>query len=147
MSITYSSKKEFQPHQVFDLYESVGWTAYTKDLPKLLRALEKSPLLISAWDGEELVGLIRALTDGETIAYIQDILVKPAYQGKGIGDELMSRLLKELTCIRQIALMTDAGAANSRLHAWYESHGFTSYESIGVSGFAIFTNGDIEPNH
>ncbi len=138
MSVTYSTQKEFPPQQVYDLFASVKWTAYTKDLPKLMRALEKSSLVISAWEGDELVGLIRSLTDGETIAYIQDILVKPAFQGKHIGEELMSQMLKRLQGIRQIVLMTDAGEKNSHLHAWYRSHGFEPYEDLGVTGFAIF---------
>lgn len=138
MNITFSNQKIFASQQVNDLYTSVGWTAYTNDLPKLLRAISKSSLVISAWHGEELVGLIRTLTDSETIAYIQDILVKPAYQGKGIGDELMSRLLNNLPEIRQIVLMTDAGDENIRLHAWYQTHGFQPYDDLGVTGFAIF---------
>jgi len=138
MNISYSTQKDFTSQQVLDLYTSVGWIAYTNDLPKLLRALSKSSLVISAWYGEELVGLIRTLTDGETIAYIQDVLVKPAYQGKGIGDELISRMLNNLVGIRQIVLMTDAGEANIRLHAWYQTHGFQTYNDLGVAGFAIF---------
>ncbi len=138
MNITYSIQRDFTSQQAFDLYASVGWSAYTNDLPKLLRAISKSSLVISAWHGEELVGLIRTLTDGETIAFIQDILVKPAYQGKGIGDELMSRLLNNLPEIRQIVLMTDAGDENIRLHAWYQTHGFQPYDDLGVTGFAIF---------
>ncbi|NLE84403.1 MAG: GNAT family N-acetyltransferase [Chloroflexi bacterium] len=138
MNIAYSTQKDFTSQQALDLYASVGWSAYTNDLPKLLRAISKSSLVISAWHGEELVGLIRTLTDSETIAYIQDILVKPAYQGKGIGDELMSRLLNNLPEIRQIVLMTDAGDENIRLHAWYQTHGFQPYDDLGVTGFAIF---------
>ena len=138
MDIAYSTQKDFTSQQVLDLYTSVGWSAYTNDLPKLLRAISKSSLVFSAWHGEELVGLIRTLTDGETIAYIQDILVKPAYQGKGIGDELTSRLLNNLPEIRQIVLMTDAGDGNIRLHAWYQTHGFQPYDDLGVAGFAIF---------
>lgn len=138
MDITYTNQKNFTSHQVLDLYTSVGWSAYTKDLPKLLRAISKSSLVISARHGDELVGLIRTLTDGETIAYIQDILVKPAFQGKGIGDKLMSGMLKNLTGIRQIVLMTDAGAENARLHAWYQIHGFKPYNDLGVAGFVIF---------
>lgn len=112
MNITFSNQKIFASQQVNDLYTSVGWTAYTNDLPKLLRAISKSSLVISAWNGEELVGLIRALTDEETIAYIQDILVLPVYHKQGVGSELMRRILSELKGIRQIVLMTDQGEAN-----------------------------------
>lgn len=138
MGFTFSTQKVFPPIQILDLYASVEWTAYTKDIPKLLRALEKSSLVISAWEGEELLGLSRTITDGETIAYIQDILVKPEFQGKNIGSKLMSLMLEELEGIRQIVLMTDTGEPNNHLHAWYESHGFQAYDQLGVTGFAIF---------
>jgi len=84
MNLTFSNQKQFSSQQVNNLYTSVKWTGYTNDLPKLLRAISKSDLVISAWNGEELVGLIRALTDEETVAYIQDILVFPAYHKQGV---------------------------------------------------------------
>lgn len=140
MNITFSDQKDFSFQQVKDLYSSVGWSVYTKDLPKLLRAIGNSNLVTSAWNSEELVGLIRVLTDGETIAYIQDILVKPGFQGQGIGDELMTRMLAKLDGIRQIVLMTDAGEESSHLHAWYQSHSFRSYAALGTTGFAIFNS-------
>ncbi len=146
MKLTFRDQQDFSVQQVNDLYSSVGWTAYTNDLPKLLRAISKSSLVISVWNAEELVGLIRALTDGETIAYIQDILVKPGFQGQGIGAELMTRMLARLDGIRQIVLMTDKGEANLPLHAWYRSFGFKSLEVWGTIGFAIIEIGEAEAN-
>ncbi len=62
---------------------------------QLQRAVAASRLVISAWEQDELIGLIRVVGDGETIAYIQDVLVKAAWQNKGIGKELMRRVLKK----------------------------------------------------
>lgn len=144
MNLTFSNQKQFFSQQVNDLYTSVKWTDYTNDLPKLLRAISKSDLVISAWNGEELVGLIRALTDEETIAYIQDILVFPMYHKQGVGSQLMRRMLAELKGIRQIVLMTDSGEENAPLHDWYRSFGFKSYDDLGTIGFAIFDVGEAE---
>ena len=146
MNLTFSNQKQFSSQQVNNLYTSVKWTGYTNDLPKLLRAISKSGLVISAWNGEELVGLIRALTDEETVAYIQDILVFPAYHKQGVGSQLMRRMLAELKGIRQIVLMTDQGEASLPLHDWYRSFGFKSYEDWGTIGFAIFDVGEAEAN-
>lgn len=144
MNLTFSNQKQFSSQQVNDLYTSVKWTDYTNDLPKLLRAISKSDLVISAWNGEELVGLIRALTDEESIAYIQDILVFPMYHKQGVGSQLMRRMLTELKGIRQIVLMTDSGEENAPLHDWYRSFGFKSYDDLGTIGFAIFDVGEAE---
>jgi len=146
MNLTFSNQKQFSSQQVNNLYTSVKWTGYTNDLPKLLRAISKSDLVISAWNGEELVGLIRALTDEETVAYIQDILVFPAYNKQGVGSQLMRRMLAELKGIRQIVLMTDQGEASLPLHDWYRSFGFKPYEDWGTIGFAIFDVEEAEAN-
>lgn len=137
--IRYSSLKTLPTEQVQALYDSVQWSAYTKDMPKLIRGIENSQIVITAWNEEELTGLIRCLTDFETIAYIQDILVKPDYRKQGIGDELMRQTLAKLNGIRQIVLMTEDGEAVKGLHAWYQSHGFQAYSALGTAGFAIFT--------
>ena len=84
MNITYKHTKTITLEHLEQLYSDVGWTAYTKDLDLLQQALSQSLDVISGWDGERLVGLIRTVGDGLTILYIQDILVLNAYQNKGL---------------------------------------------------------------
>ena len=55
--------------------------------------MHNSTRVISAWDGDKLVGLVRALDDGETVAFLHYLLVDSAYQGQYIGDELMKRIM------------------------------------------------------
>lgn len=90
-----------------DLYNSVGWYTYTRDLNVLQRALGRSFYVLTVWSGEMLVGLLRAVGDGETILYIQDILVKPEFQRQGIGSLLMNTLISDFKNVRQKVLMTD----------------------------------------
>lgn len=146
MTISFSTQKEFSVEQLYELYDSVGWTTYTKDILGLQKGLAHSGLVISAWEDEKLLGLIRTLTDGQTIAYIQDILVRPDYHKQGVGSQLMRQMLAKLTGIRQIVLMTDAGEENAPLYDWYRSFGFKSYEELGTTGFAIFNVGEAEAN-
>ena len=49
---------------------------------------------IGAWDGAKLVGCVRLLTDGYFLATISEIFVDPDYQRRGIGRELMRRILE-----------------------------------------------------
>ncbi len=60
---------------------------------KLVRAMRNSSHVISAWDDNKLIGLVRALDDRETVAFLHYLLVDPAYQGHHIGDELMKRIM------------------------------------------------------
>ena len=62
--------KEYRAYNEADilrLYESVGWTAYT-DHPEVLRkGFENSMLILTAYEGDQLLGIIRAVGDGYTV--------------------------------------------------------------------------------
>ena len=60
---------------IITLYNDANWTAYTNDKQTLMNALKNSLCLITAWNNNQLVGLIRVVGDNYTIIYIQDILV------------------------------------------------------------------------
>ena len=129
--ITYRTDKD----DLNGLYSDAGWTSYTKDLPKLQQAVANSWYVITAWEGAELVGLIRAISDGLTIAYIQDILVRNRCQSQGIGSQLMRRMLTEVSHIRQVVLITDDDEWNKGTLSWYEARGFTPFPKMKVAGF------------
>ncbi|WP_258142465.1 hypothetical protein [Arthrobacter sp. MYb227] len=55
---------------ILSLYNSVGWTAYTKSPEVLIRAIRSSAFVVSAWTEEgQLVGLARTISDDATICY------------------------------------------------------------------------------
>lgn len=108
--------------EVVDLYDSVGWAAYTRDAASLMRALARSDRIVTARDGGRLVGLARSLSDGETVVYLQDVLVHPEVQRTGVGGELVTALLDGYGSIRQQVLLTDAEDGQ---RAFYESLGLT----------------------
>ena len=60
---------------------------------RLRRCFEKSSILRFAWDGDRLVGMARAISDGEYQAAIYDLCMLPEYQGSGIGRRLMESIL------------------------------------------------------
>lgn len=110
--------------EVVELYNSVNWQRYTTDEDVLIRALNSSDVII-AMEGDELVGLTRAVSDGETIVYIQDVLVKPAYQRQRIATQLIEWLLQPYESVRQKVLLTDDEDVQ---RAFYESLGFNIVE-------------------
>lgn len=61
----------------------------TREPEKLRRACENSYLVCFAYAGDRLVGMGRALSDGEYQAAIYDLVVLPEYQGLGIGRQIM----------------------------------------------------------
>ena len=91
--ITYKNTHHFSKRQLEDLFLSVEWSS--GEYPeKLVFAMRNFDTVFSAWDGEELVGLISAMDDGIMNAYIHYLLVRPDYQLKGIGKELVERVKK-----------------------------------------------------
>ncbi len=103
------------------LYNDAGWTNYTSNLVSFQRALQDSLYLLTAWDGDALVGLLRAVGDRETVLYIQDILVLKAYQRQGIGRALLEQCVKRHKHIRQKILLTDN---TEKTLAFYQACGF-----------------------
>ena len=69
MSITYQTTKNFTPESLQRLFQSVHWESGNYP-DKLARAMANSTAIVSAWDGDRLVGLVRALSDGETVAFL-----------------------------------------------------------------------------
>ncbi|CYU60216.1 GNAT family N-acetyltransferase [Streptococcus suis] len=125
--ITYKQNPQLDFQAVLEIYDSVGWTNYT-DWPTMLqKALEHSLLVLAAVDGDRLVGLLRAVGDGYSIVFIQDILVLPTYQRQGIGRTLLERAIAHFPGIYQLHLLTDN---TEKTRSFYEAIGFTAVDSL-----------------
>ena len=115
----YDPEIDFE--STLSLYAAVGWTAYAGNPERLREALANSSLVLISTRADRVVGLVRCISDGQTICYIQDILVVPEHQRFGIGKSLMQRVLNHYVSCRQIVLMTDNEDAQRR---FYKSAGF-----------------------
>ena len=122
----------YKEEEILNLYASVGWTAYTAQPESLKRGFENSMLVLAAYEGDQLLGIIRAVGDGHTIVFVQDILVYPDYQRKGIGSALLKAILERYSHVRQIQLATDN---TEKTKAFYRSMGFRELSEIGCRGF------------
>ena len=115
-------------NELLGLYGGVGWTAYTRDPDALVAAVAGSHLVLVARDPTgALVGLVRTLSDGVTIAYVQDVLVLPSRQGAGIGGRLLDAVLERYAHVRQTVLLTDAEPGQ---RAFYESRGLVEVHDV-----------------
>lgn len=124
--------KAYNESEILRLYTSVSWTAYT-DQPEVLRkGFESSMLTLAAYEGDQLLGIIRTVGDGHTIVFVQDILVYPEHQRKGIGTALLRAILDRYHYVRQIELATDN---TEKTIAFYKSMGFKEMSEIGCCGF------------
>jgi ribosomal protein S18 acetylase RimI-like enzyme len=132
--IKISHLKYIPTPQLEALYNDAGWTSYTRNIASLQKAIENSKEVFTAWKEDVLIGLIRTLGDGETILYIQDILVLNDYKRKGIGKQLISEVLKLNENCRQFVLLTED---RTETRSFYEALGFESCDKGIVVAFAI----------
>ena len=87
----YKTIKTFKKKQLEKLFLSVNWQS-GKYPEKLKKAMKNSDTVISAWEKGELVGLMNAISDGSMNVYFPYLLIKPEFQGLGIGRELVKRM-------------------------------------------------------
>lgn len=141
MTIDYRERNLPSDFALKDLYDSVGWGAYTSDMESLFAGLENSTHLVTAWDENKLVGLARVISDRFTIVYLQDVLVHPDYQRQGIATELMERVFRPFNHVRQQVLLTDD---RDDQYAFYTKLGFTEIRDLNdgqLRSFVRFNEG------
>lgn len=131
--IRYKDIKIIDNDQLEKLYNDVQWTAYTKDMALLHEAFSNSLKVVSAWDGDRLIGLIRLVGDGLTIIYIQDLLVLEDYQNQGIATQLMQKIMEDYKEVRQKVLLTEEEPG---VRHFYEKNGFQSCDKGSLVAFA-----------
>ena len=102
-----------------DLRQSVGWNRMERELgnPKL-----QDFLSIACYDNSELIGYISVLSNGVLDAYIQDLMVRPDYQNKGIGTELMNKAIRYIK--EKGIYMISVIYGQEELRCFYERFGF-----------------------
>ena len=124
--------EHYRESEILPLYTSVGWTAYTNQPEVLQKGFENSLLTLAAYEGEQLLGIVRTVGDGHTIVFVQDLLVFPEHQRKGIGSALLQAILDKYSHVRQIVLATDN---TPKTIAFYKSMSFRELSEIGCCGF------------
>lgn len=96
--IRYDDKiKELPCDQLYNLFKLAGWTdgSETDDMLKNFNVpFINSTLVVSTWDNERLVGVVRVLSDKVIRSVIYDLVVDLEYQGQGIGKGLVKRCIR-----------------------------------------------------
>lgn len=130
--------------ELLALYGSVGWEAYTRAPDMLAAAIASSSLVVTARDVDgELVGLARGLSDDATILYLQDVLVRPSHQRRGIGRQLVTVCLHRYRHVRQKVLLTEGDEAQRR---FYASLGYVAASDVADTPLVAYVRFDPPPD-
>lgn len=92
MNIVYRTERELERDALQSLFRSVNW-ASARHPERLQRAIRNSHHVVTAWAGDQLVGLMNALSDDAMTAYFHYLLVHPDHQSRGIGRELVAHMV------------------------------------------------------
>ena len=122
--LRYTEEKIFTQEQVQQLFLSINWVSgnYPK---RLYKALMTSSTVLTVWDGDFLVGLIRVLDDTEMLAQIHYVLVHPDYQGKGIASKMIGYIKEKYKDFMYLEVMLE----DKNNVSFYKKNGFSLMEN------------------
>lgn len=119
--VSYHLNKQVDVEQLCELRRSVGWNRMETSLsdPELQRFLT-----VSAYEDDRLIGHVEVVSNGVTDAYIQDLMVHPDMQHRGIGTRLMNMAIIEIR--KRNIYMISVIYGDKELQEYYEKFGFSS---------------------
>ncbi|WP_409972731.1 GNAT family N-acetyltransferase [Bacillus sp. Bva_UNVM-123] len=126
INFTKEPPKDFV--QLFSLYESLGWNSLELSVDDLKQMCNQSWYAIYAFDNQKLVGMGRIISDGVITGIICGLCVLPSYQSKGIGKEMLNRLIAQCEQNQVIPQLL----CTESLESYYESFGFRKF-SVGMT--------------
>ena len=124
MEIHYRTDQTPTAEQVIALYENAGLPRPIHDPERIQAMYENSNLIVTAWDGDLLVGVSRCITDWVWSCYLADLAVRKDYQKLGIGKSLID-LTKAKVGEQSMVLLLSVPTALD----YYPKVGFTKQES------------------
>ncbi len=91
MDFTYKINPSLTVAEIIRVLENSGIRRPTADADRIRRMFSAPCLVVSAWDGERLIGVARSLIDYAYCGYLSDLAVDREYQNRGVGSELVRR--------------------------------------------------------
>lgn len=114
MSIRYSSDTVISAEQFVAVLNAstLGERRPVDDLARMQAMIDNADLIVTAWDGEKLVGVARTMTDWCYAAYLSDLAVDQSYQKQGLGRQLIALTREKLGDQCSLVLLAAPAAAD-----------------------------------
>lgn len=120
MELEYKQNEPVLASELAELFKRSGIRRPYDNHERIQRMIDNANEIISVWDNERLIGILRAITDYSYCCYISDIAVDKEYQGYRIGTMLLDLLLSRLGNEEIKYILTSAPNAIG----FYEKYGF-----------------------
>lgn len=126
--ITYKTGNDLNLDAVIELYRAstLGERRPVDERERMRLMLHNANLVITAWDGDLLVGISRSVTDFVYATYLADLAVRLSHQRLGIGKELMRRT--QAAAPKAMVILLAAPAAEK----YYPHVGFTHHPQAWI---------------
>lgn len=126
--ILYRTGNDVDLDELIDVYvdSTLGERRPVQDRERMARMLEEANLVITAWDGELMVGVSRSITDWVYCTYLSDLAVRLGHQARGIGKELI-RLTRQAAPDSSVILLAAPKAVD-----YYPKIGMNRHDSAWV---------------
>ncbi|MGX4584464.1 GNAT family N-acetyltransferase [Paenibacillus chitinolyticus] len=128
MNITYRNNRDVKLEDVIRVFRNSGIARPTDQPERIQAMISHADILLTAWLGDRMIGIARALTDWSFCCYLSDLAVDKDVQKSGIGRELIARVREEIG--EGVALILLAAPSAK---AYYPKVGFEKIEN----GFVI----------
>lgn len=128
-TITYRFGNDLDLDQVIDLYQAstLGERRPVDDRQIVAAMIHHANLVVTAWDGEVMVGLARTLTDFSYVGYLSDLAVRQSHQRMGIGVAMIQKTRERMGPRSMLVLLAAPLAVE-----YYPKIGFSRHESAWV---------------
>lgn len=126
-NFTIKRSTYFKKDSLVELFKSVGWSSY-KYPNTLVTAFLYSTHVVSIWDGDKLIGIVRSMDDRCWSANIDCLLIHKDYQHQGLGTIILTELLEDLK--KEKIHYINVGPDSKELESFYSRFGFKT-----INGF------------
>ncbi len=111
MTLKFVENPELDPDQIAELRKSVGWDGRRNKLEKIIGC---TYMTAACYDDDLLVGCVDVISDGVDDAFIRNLVVRPEYQGRGIGLKLLVIVNNRLKadCIKTVNVLFEPELAS-----------------------------------
>jgi len=116
-----------RPDQLSDLYRRAGLARPVDDQARLARMLEHANLLVTAWEGERLIGAARCFCDYGWVCYLSDLAVDASLQHQGLGRALVAAVQAEIGSECQLVLLSAPTAMDYYPRLGFQQAGHAFY--------------------
>jgi hypothetical protein len=122
--ISYRAGNDIDLTAMIDLYvaSTLGKRRPVNEPKRMAEMLKHANIVITAWDGDLLVGISRALSDFSFVTYLSDLAVRVSHQRAGIGKELIRKTQEAGGADAKIILLPAPAAAEYYGHIGFEHH-------------------------